>query len=62
MNKPIKASAFMNLLGTKLNALPQNVRIKSIGTNQDNFIFICQDDTGREYKLYVRCEEMGYDS
>lgn len=62
MNKPIKAKTFIDLFKSKLDALPLDCRIKSIGTNQDNFIVLLEAPNGREYKLYIRCEAMIYDT
>lgn len=53
----ITVQDFMCYLEARVNALPQGCVIKSIGTNQDNFIIYAQDAVGKEYKLYIPCED-----
>lgn len=55
--KNITVQNFMCYLEARINALPHGCVIKSIGTNQDNFIIYAQDSAGKEYKLYIPCEE-----
>lgn len=51
--KNITVQNFMCCLEARIASLPQGCVIKSIGTNQDNFIIYAQDITGKEYKLYI---------
>lgn len=55
--KNITAQSFMCYLEARMMSLPQGCVIKSIGTNQDNFIIYAQDVAGREYKLYIPCAD-----
>lgn len=57
MNKPIKASQFMIYVEERLRTLPPGSMIKAIGTGQKDFIIRAEDTTGKEYKLYIPCEE-----
>lgn len=57
MNKPIKASQFMIYVEERLRSLPLGSVIKAIGTDQKDFIIRAEDSTGKEYKLYIPCEE-----
>ena len=57
MIKPISALGFMIYLEERLRTLPPGSVIKAIGTGQKDFIIIAEDPTGKEYKLYVPCEE-----
>lgn len=57
MIKHIKARTFTNYLTHELMKLHPCSIIKSIGTNQNNFIIIVQDNEGKEHKIYIPCEE-----
>ena len=53
----ITAQSFLLYMEARLKALPKNSVIKSIGTNQNSFIVVAEDMNGKEYKLYIPCEE-----
>lgn len=55
--KHIKARTFANYLTYKLSELHPGTIIKAIGTNQDYFIILVEDNTGKEHKIYIPCEE-----
>lgn len=55
--KNITLQNFICYLEARMMSLPQGCVVKSIGTNQDNFIIYAQDSAGKEYKLYIPCEE-----
>lgn len=57
MIKPISALGFMIYVEERLRTLPPGSVIKAIGTGQKDFIIRAEDSTGKEYKLYIPCEE-----
>ena len=54
--KNITAQDFIFYVESRLCTLPRGSVIKSIGTNQYNFIIVAQDPSGKEHKLYIPCE------
>ena len=54
--KNITAQDFIFYVESRLCTLPRGSVIKSIGTNQCNFIIVAQDPSGKEHKLYIPCE------
>lgn len=57
MIKPISALGFMIYVEERLRTLPPGSVIKAVGTGQKDFIIRAEDPTGKEYKLYIPCEE-----
>lgn len=57
MIKHIKARTFANYLTHELMKLHPCSIVKSIGTNQTQFIIRVETPDGKEHKIYIPCEE-----
>ena len=53
----ITAQDFIFYVEARLCTLPNGSVVKSIGTNQHEFIIVAQEPSGKEHKFYIPCEE-----
>lgn len=56
MLQHIKASTFIVLASSKfVTELPPDSRVTAIGTNSNDFLFLCVDPQGKEHRIKIPC-------